>query len=96
MKIHREHVTSSFSEPYIIMQFQPYFAPRTLTSVNFQYVGWYDDDSLGGLEKTVEKMVNTDPNFGIVYSILVYAVVYIKRIPPPPNTTATHTHIDKY
>ena len=63
---------------HIIMQFQPNFAHRTLTSLNFQYVGWYDDDSLGGLEKTVEKMINTDPNFGIVYNILVYAVVYMK------------------
>ena len=65
---------------HIIMQFQPNFAHKlkTLTSVNFQYVGWYDDDSLGGLEKTVEKMINTDPNFGIVYNILVYAVVYMK------------------
>ena len=59
-------------------------------------MGWYDDDSLGGLEKTVEKMVNTDPNFGIVYSILVYAVVYMNYetliectptpTPPPPQT----------
>ncbi|XP_078331757.1 tetratricopeptide repeat protein 38-like [Crassostrea virginica] len=36
-----------------------------------QYVGWYDDDSLGGLEKTVEKMVNTDPNFVMGHVIKV-------------------------
>lgn len=35
----------------------------------FQYVGWYDDDSLGGLEKSVEKMIGNDPNFGTYHNI---------------------------
>lgn len=28
-----------------------------------QYVGWYDDAQLGGLEQTLEKMKRADPNF---------------------------------
>ena len=30
----------------------------------FQYVGWYDDTTTGGLEKTAMNMIQADPNFG--------------------------------
>lgn len=29
-----------------------------------QFIGFYDDPNLGGLSKTVEKMLQADPNFG--------------------------------
>lgn len=32
-------------------------------------MGWYDDDSLGGFEKFVEKMIGNDLNFGMYYDI---------------------------
>ena len=30
----------------------------------FQYIGWYDEDSLGGLEETMSKLIQADPSFG--------------------------------
>ena len=33
-------------------------------SDDFQYIGWYDDDSVGGIENSVAKMLEADPNFG--------------------------------
>ncbi|XP_062585103.1 tetratricopeptide repeat protein 38-like [Saccostrea cucullata] len=38
-------------------------AAKLFDAVLTQYVGWYDDDSLGGLEKSVENMIAADPNF---------------------------------
>lgn len=38
-------------------------AAKLFDAVLSQYVGWYDDDSLGGLEKSIEKMIANDPNF---------------------------------
>ena len=29
-----------------------------------QYVGWYEDNSVGGIENSINKMVEADPNFG--------------------------------
>jgi hypothetical protein len=29
-----------------------------------QFVGWYDDKSLGGLESCLNQMIESDPNFG--------------------------------
>lgn len=29
-----------------------------------QFIGFYDDPNLGGLGKTVEKMLHEDPDFG--------------------------------
>lgn len=29
-----------------------------------QYIGWYDDPSLGGLENTLKKLSEADPQFG--------------------------------
>ncbi|GBL60739.1 hypothetical protein AVEN_15587-1, partial [Araneus ventricosus] len=28
-----------------------------------QYVGWYEEPSLGGISKTVQEMISIDPNF---------------------------------
>ena len=30
----------------------------------WQYVGWYDDPSLGGMEKTISDMMTADPEIG--------------------------------
>lgn len=30
-----------------------------------QYVGWYDDDSTGGIEKTASDLIQADPNFAM-------------------------------
>ncbi|XP_055996633.1 tetratricopeptide repeat protein 38-like [Ostrea edulis] len=38
-------------------------AAKLFDAVLTQYVGWYDDNSLGGLENSVEKMIATDPKF---------------------------------
>uniref|UniRef100_A0A8W8N173 Uncharacterized protein n=1 Tax=Magallana gigas TaxID=29159 RepID=A0A8W8N173_MAGGI len=43
-------------------------AAKLFDAVLTQYVGWYDDDSLGGLEKSVEKMIGNDPNFGTYHN----------------------------
>ena len=29
-----------------------------------QYVGWYEDNSVGGIANNINKMVEADPNFG--------------------------------
>ena len=29
-----------------------------------QYVGWYDESSVGGIENSIDKMMAADPNFG--------------------------------
>ncbi len=33
-----------------------------------QYIGWYDDYSLGGLEATIEKILYAEPQFGLYLS----------------------------
>lgn len=40
-----------------------------------QYIGWYEDPSVGGLSKTVQDMISTDPNFGnYVHTILNFNI----------------------
>ena len=54
----------------------------------FQYIGWYDEDSLGGLEETMSKLIQADPSFGMhlddhLLSRSLYTVVpslYLSRI----------------
>ena len=33
--------------------------------MSFQYVSWYDEPSVGGLEKSCADMLKADPNFGM-------------------------------
>ncbi len=38
-----------------------------------QYTGWYDDDNIGGMEKTLTSMMNADPNFGTTKKLKIIA-----------------------
>lgn len=33
-----------------------------------QYVGWYDDDQLGGLDTTIKNMLEADHTFGKTFA----------------------------
>ena len=34
-----------------------------------QYTGWYEEPSVGGLEKTLSDIIKADPDFGKVHCI---------------------------
>jgi len=36
----------------------------TVCVLEMQYVGYYDDDTFGGVTPTIQKLYEADPNFG--------------------------------